>query len=134
MDETLREVGVDLPVTGLVGVGEGVAGNSAADAHVIQLSGLGAQAGLDVAQAAPAGELGKCHAPVLIRAAERLYVPVAAVPGDAPVEHAPREMSHDLGEDQAAGMHRVLLLDVAFQGGSVKAGDAGSSRQHRKGP
>ena len=134
VDEMLREVGVDLPVTGLVGVGEGVAGNPAADAHVIQFSGLGAQAGLDVAQAAPVGELGKGHAPVLIRAAERLYVPVTAVSGDAPVEHVPREMSHDLGEDQAAGIHHAFLLDVAVRGESVKAGDAGSSRQHRKSP
>lgn len=122
-----RFVGVDLPVTGLVGVGEGVAGNPAADAHVIQFSGLGAQA-------APVGKLGKGHAPVLIRAAERLYVQVTAVSGDAPVEHVPREVSHDLGEDQAAGIHHAFLLDVAVRGGSVKAGDAGSSRQHRKSP
>ena len=59
VDEVLREVGVDSPVTGLVGVGEVVAGHPAADAHVIEPSGLGAQAGFDVAQAAPASELGE---------------------------------------------------------------------------
>ncbi len=34
VDGMLREVGVDLPVAGPVGIGEGVAGDPAADAHV----------------------------------------------------------------------------------------------------
>ncbi len=64
--------------------------------------------------------------PVLIRAGERRrahkkfqrnLVPVAAVTGDSAVEDVPWKMSRDLGEDQAAGVHRVLLLEGAVQGG-----------------
>ena len=112
VDEMLRELVVDLPVTGLVGVGEGVAGNPATDAHAIELSGLGAQAGLDVTQAVPLGELGKGHAPVLIRAGERLDVPVAAVAGDAAVEHVPWEVPHDLGETRLPAYIAFLPLTV----------------------
>ena len=55
--------------------------------------------------------------PVLIRAGECILVPVAAVSGDSAVEDVQWKMSHDLGEDQAAGVHRVLLLEGAVQGG-----------------
>lgn len=134
VDGTPREAGADPPVTGPVCAGGGVAGNPAADAHATRLSGPGARAGPDVARAAPVGGPGKGRAPVPVRAAERPCVPVTAVSGDATAGHVPREMSHDPGEDRAAGIHRVLLPAVAVQGGSVGAGDAGSGRQHRKSP
>ena len=119
VDEVLREVGVDPPVTGLVGVGEVVAGHPATDAHVVELSGLGAQAGFDVAQAAPVGELGEGHAPVLIRTCECLDIAVPAISRDTAAERVPWQVLHDLGENQAAGIHRVLPLDGAQQGGRV---------------
>jgi len=49
-DEHLSEIGVDAPVAHLVGVGEGVARDRRADAHVIQLRLHREQARLDVAQ------------------------------------------------------------------------------------
>ena len=130
----LREAGVDSPVAGPVGVGGRIAGHPAADTHVPELSGLGAQAGPDVAKAASVGELGECHASELIGTGERLHVPVTTVSRDAAVEHMPREMSHDLGEDQAAGIHRVFLPAVAVHGGSENGENAVSSRQLLKRP
>ena len=115
VDGTPREAGADPPVTGPVCAGGGVAGNPAADAHATRLSGPGARAGPDVARAAPVGGPGKGRAPVPVRAAERPCVPVTAVSGDATAGHVPREMSHDPGEDRAAGIHRVLLPAVAVQ-------------------
>ena len=56
-DQPLRELGVDAPVPALVGVREGGAPHRRADAHVVQLGRLRRQAGLDVAQALPAGQL-----------------------------------------------------------------------------
>ena len=51
MDQVLRERGVEPPVPDAVGVGERVSRHAAADAHVVELAGLGAQTSLDVAQA-----------------------------------------------------------------------------------
>ena len=56
-DQRLGEVGMDAPVAPLVGVGQGGAGDAPADAHVVELGVLGAQAGLDVAQALAIGQL-----------------------------------------------------------------------------
>ncbi len=69
VDEALREVGVDLPSAD--GMGESVAGDPAANAHVIELGGVDAQASLDVAQAGSVGELSERHAAVLVGAGER---------------------------------------------------------------
>lgn len=55
--------------------------------------------------------------PVLICAGERILVPVAAVSRDSAVEDVPWKMFHDLGEDQAAELHCVLLIKGAVQGG-----------------
>ena len=113
VNEVLREVGVDFPVTDLIGIGEGVAGDPATDAHMVEFSGLDAQAGLDVTQTGPVRELGKGHAPVLICAGERLDVAVSVVSRDTVAEPVPWQVFHDLRENQAAGIHRILPRDGA---------------------
>ena len=75
----MREVRVDAPVAHLVGVGECVAGNPASDAHVVELGTLRPEAGLDVAQALPTGQLAKGHAKVLLEAVEGLELVIAAI-------------------------------------------------------
>ena len=47
--QRLREVGVDIPVTSFVGMGQRVALDWVASAHVVQLATLSAKAGLNVA-------------------------------------------------------------------------------------
>ena len=61
-DQRLSEIGMDAPVAFLVGVGQCIPGNIPPDAHVVELALLGAQAGLDIAQAFAIGELRERHA------------------------------------------------------------------------
>ena len=72
MDETLSEIGVEAPVPGLIGVGQGVARDATGDPHVIELRRLRTQAGLDILQTLAVGELGKGHRAILIRTLEGL--------------------------------------------------------------
>jgi len=65
-NETLREVGVDAPVAGLVRLGQRRARDARADADVIELGLYRAKTRLDIAQALAIGELGECHAEILI--------------------------------------------------------------------
>ena len=105
VDETLGEVGVDAPVPNLIGVGQGVARDATTDDHVIELGGLCAQAGLDIAQAFPVGDLGEGHAAILIRTSEPLDLAVAAVALHATPKGVPWQMIHDLREDQPSRIH-----------------------------
>ncbi len=109
VDQGLSEVGVDAPVPRLVGVGRGVARDRSANAHVVELAVLGAQAGLDVAKALPVGQLGERHAAELVEAGERLDLVMAPVAPDAAPQRVHGEMVHHLGEDEAVGVHALLL-------------------------
>ena len=70
VDQELCEGGIEPPIPDVVGVGEGVSCHAAADSHVVEFIGPGAQAGFDVAQARAPGELSEGHAPELIGAGE----------------------------------------------------------------
>ena len=72
---------------------------------MIQLGGLRAQAHLNVAQARSVGELGKRHASVLVRAPKRFDFVIAIVSLYAAMKMMPRQMLHDLGENQLACVH-----------------------------
>ncbi len=48
-NQGLREIGIDAPVAGLVGVGKSGARDLGAEPHVVELGLHGAQASLDVA-------------------------------------------------------------------------------------
>lgn len=50
-DERLSKIGVDAPVAGLVGMGQGVSGDLALDSEMIEFGRGGPEAGLDVPQA-----------------------------------------------------------------------------------
>jgi len=89
-------VGVDAPVAPLVGIGEGAAGEPAADPHVIELGVHRGQAGDDVAERFAEGQLGEGHGVERVAAVERADLPVAAVPMDAGEKAAHREVIHDL--------------------------------------
>ena len=69
-------------------VGQGGAGDAPADAHVVELGVLGAQAGLDVAQALAIGQLREGHAQIPDRRQEQASQPaIAAVAVDAKLVH-----------------------------------------------
>jgi hypothetical protein len=65
-DEDFGEIGVDLPGAHLIGMGESVSGDSAADAHVVELLLGCPEADLDVSEAFAAGGPGKSQAEKLI--------------------------------------------------------------------
>ena len=85
MDD-LREVGVDSPISLLVGDCQGVAADPRAEACVIELVLHCTQAGLDVTQAIAIGELAEDHAEKLVPAAEPTPPGVAAIPLHTPAE------------------------------------------------
>ena len=107
-DQNLSEVGVDPPVPDLVGVRERVPRAAAADAHVVQLGAVGAQAEFDIAQAPAGGELSERHTEELVEAGEGLDPAIATVAPDASVEPASWQEVHQLGEDESALMHDPL--------------------------
>ena len=104
-DQGLGEVGVDAPVALVVGVGQGVSGDTPANAHVIELGALRPQAGLDVAQALAVGQLGEGHAEILIEAGKALDLVVAAIAFDTTAEAMKRQLIDELCEDELARVH-----------------------------
>ena len=62
VDEGLGEIGMGAPVAPFVGVDQGASRDLAANAHIVELALLSAQASLDIAQAFSIGELHKRHA------------------------------------------------------------------------
>ena len=105
-DQVLREVGIDLPRPGCIGVGQGVARNClAAQSHVIQPLGLGTQIDLDVAQRLAVGQLSKGHGQELVHAGEILNLVIAAVSGHASTESAQGQKRHELRENKLALVH-----------------------------
>ena len=105
-DQVLREVGVDLPRPGCIGVGQGVARNClAAQTHVIQPLGLSTQIDLDVAQRLAVGQLSKGHGQELVHAGEVLNLVIASVLGNAAAKRAQRQEGHELRENKLALVH-----------------------------
>ena len=95
-DEGLGEVGVEAPVAGLVGVGKGIAGDAAAQSHMIEFILVRPQADLDVAQALAVGELGEGQTEKLVEAGKGLDVAVALIPPDTAAEGMHGQVGHEL--------------------------------------
>src|ERR1700730_5094009 len=96
------------PVAAFVRVGQRRAPNRFAEPHVIKLRGLGRQAGFDVSETFPIGQLGKRHDPEIFGTAQRLDVTIAAIPLDNPRKCRPRQKIHQLGEQRLARIHWPL--------------------------
>ena len=113
-DQVLREVGVDLPRPGCIGIGQGVARNGlAAHPHVIQPLGLGTQIDLDVAQRLAVGQLSKGHGQELVHAGEVLDLVIAAVRSHTSTKSAQWQKRHKLRENKLALVHGGPLRDDA---------------------
>ncbi len=89
----------------LVGVGQGAAGDSAANTEVVELGPLRAQAGLDVAQAFAIGQLCEGHAQELIEVREPLNRIAPRILGHTASEGMPWQMIHELSEHQPSFVH-----------------------------
>ena len=104
-DEHLSQVKVDAPVAFPVGIGQGAVGNVPADAEVIELILARAQAGFNVPEAFPKGELAKSHAEKLIPAGEAFDFIIALITADAAAELLGVNEVGDLGKNHFSGMH-----------------------------
>jgi hypothetical protein len=104
-DQALREVGINAPVANRVGVGQRVPRDLAAKAHVVQLGRLTAQAGFDVAQTLPIGQLREGHAQILVETSEVLDLVFPIVAGDTTAKSGQRQMCHDLRKNEFARVH-----------------------------
>lgn len=104
-DEDLSELEVNLPVAMLVGVGKVGPCRRAADTHSVEQVGLGSQAGFDVAQAFPVGELGESHAKELVPCREASACPWRRVARNASLKLFPVDGIANLSENEAANVH-----------------------------
>ena len=116
-NERLGQVGVDAPVAHRVRIGQGIAGDAAADAHVIELALLRSQARFDVAQALAIGQLRERHAEVLIETRECFDFVLAPATRDATTKRRQWQMLHNLREHQLAYVHRYPLRVSSSQDG-----------------
>jgi len=129
-DERLSEVGVDAPVAALVGIGQSAARNLAVDPHVVEVALLGTQTRFDIAQTLSIGQLGRCHAEVLIETIKALDLVRSAKACHATPKRSQWPMSGDLCEHQLAGAHRDPLRVCSPQDG--KRSPPNSNRDQAK--
>lgn len=106
-DQALGEVGVDAPVAGGRSHWQAYCTRRGRDAHVIELLGLRAQTGFDVAQALAERQLRKRHAQELIQARKAQNLVIPTITRHASRECLFRQVLHQLREHQFPRMHNV---------------------------
>ena len=89
---------------------------------------LCAQAGFDIAQAFPVGELGEGQAQELVEAREGFDFMVAAIALHTTPEGVHGQVRHDLREDEIAGVHGVKLPGSGWESEHGSKASPGSSR------
>src|ERR1035437_3831919 len=105
-NQVLREVGIDLPRSRGVCVGQRIARNRlATKPHVVQPTRLGSQVDLYVAQRLSIGQLGKSHGEELVQTREVLDLVLASVVGHATPKCAQWQIEHELREYELALVH-----------------------------
>jgi hypothetical protein len=105
---TLREIGVDPPVSLFVRHRERVSRDLGSDAHVIELLRPRPQAGGDVSETLPITELGERHGEEMIPATEATHSTIALVASNAALKLPVRRVCHHLGKERLPLVHRRL--------------------------
>ena len=124
-DQHLRKVGIDTPVSALVGVGQGTARDFASDAGMIELGLKGPQTGLYISKALSIGQLREGHAQELIEAGEFSESVIALVTAHALVELVSWQEIHQLREDNLSRVHWPSLSTLGWKKDDL---DTGASR------
>ena len=78
-NQTVGEVAVDAPVPSCIGIGQSVARHGRANTQVIELGGLSAKTGFDIAQALAKRQLRKDHREILIQTTEALNLVMSTI-------------------------------------------------------
>ena len=95
-NQDLAEVGIHPPVPFFVRLGKGAPRYSSSDAEMIELLPAGTEAGLNIPEALPVGQLREGHAKILIHTGETACVVIAVVPVNAFAKFIHRHIVHDL--------------------------------------
>jgi hypothetical protein len=104
-DQPVGQVGVNAPVAGFVGVGQGGAGNLATQSQMVELRATRTQARFDVAQTFAISQLGEGQTEELIPTREAADFVVAAIAGDATLELLRMNPVEQLSQDELAVVH-----------------------------
>ena len=94
VNELLCEIGIDSPVSDLIGIGQRISRDATGDADVIEFAGMYPQTDFDVAKTFPVGQLGKRHAAILFCTSKRFDFVVTVVASNAVMKGVPRQMIH----------------------------------------
>jgi len=105
-DQALREVGINAPVSDCIRIGQRVARHCAAKAHMVELGGLAAQTGFDVAQTLAIGQLHERHTQKLVETSEVFDLVLSVVTSDTSAESGQRQVRHHLRKNKFARVHR----------------------------
>ena len=106
-DQVLREVGIDLPRSCGVRIGQRVARNRlTAKPHVVQPPCLGTQIDFDIAQGFAVGQLGEGHGEELVQTREVFDLVFPVVIGHTAAKGTQRQVQHELREYERALVHR----------------------------
>ena len=89
---------------------------------------LCAQAGFDIPQAFPVGELGEGQAEELVEAGKGFDFVVAAIACDTAPKGVHGQMRHELREDKMTGVHGVKLPGSEWESEHGRKASPGSSR------
>jgi hypothetical protein len=115
-NQRLREITVDTPVAGLIGIGQRAARNLAADAEMIELALLGAQAGDDVAQTFAVAQLREHHCKKMVPARKTSYPIVAGVVFDTTPKLMSRQVIDQLRKQTLSTVHRAAIVTAQTRG------------------
>jgi hypothetical protein len=105
MNQQLCKIGVDLPVSYSVRVGQCIAGNIASYAHVVQFVFLSPEAGLDISEAFSICQLSESHTKKLVATCEAFDLVVASVPADTAMKTMHWQMVDELTENECSRRH-----------------------------
>jgi len=108
-DKNPGEIGIDPPIASFIGMGQGIAGNTAAKTHVIKSAFHRPKTGLDIAETFAIGQLGKSQTEELIVTRKAFDFEVAAIPTNAFSKFVNRQEIYNLRKDGRRGVHRSLL-------------------------
>lgn len=81
-------------------IGQRVARHRTAKAHVVELGGLAAQTGFDVAQTLAIGQLGECHTQKLVETSEVFDLVFSIVSSNTSSESGQRQVRHQFAQIQ----------------------------------
>ena len=80
IDKRLSKLSIDAPISELVGIGQGIAGDRASNTHVVAFGPLGTKTCFNVPKAFPIGKLCKCHTKILVETGEVFDFAVSSIP------------------------------------------------------